>query len=595
MGRDRTRWPWMLALALLAAAPVCAAPPTPAGSPDLAQLFDQLDSDEFDRRAVALEGLQRLCEDPQQLPRVADWIQRLLVSPGLSPEVRTQLAPLLKKLNGTAKVTPPQEADWIAAIEALDSDEFERRTNAVAKIELWLKHDLAVGPILTRLKQRQIAEVDTPSRESLERLQKLANLARGVWLAGDANRWPLKSLEDADLTRWLDTLTREPAESSSHLELARQEVLDRLANPPDLERVLAALKERLGQPNLSIDAQARLDELLQWTKPAMVAEIWNGPRHRTIQHLLIGVPAQVSGAPNPTHFDQIDDRKAHCVSGNSLTLGDWPVGVFFPSPRTPAWSTQFFLFNLPTPRARLAYERSVERPEHERFRELTRRSTARWLEDRKALAPGEIVMLGQLDRATILDFVPRYLQTVDDASLEVTAALPDALQSRHSLLCLTLATYGEASLGRALSDPKLQQRVDCPGGLWPRLAMVAIGGQTEWPGLDAALAEIVADDQIPAEVISQYDIRATAAALLLTRGGLSVSAFGLETDKLREQELRDVLQQVAMSDELRFNGTVMQAGQTSFTTPIYKFTDDTDRRRVQTWWQTRESAKSAQP
>ncbi|MBL8828822.1 MAG: hypothetical protein JNM18_17720 [Planctomycetaceae bacterium] len=595
MGRDRVFWPSLLALALLAGVPVCAAPPVPARPADLGQLFEQLDSDEFDRRADALQHLQLLCDDPQQLPRVAEWVQRLLVSPGLSPEVRTQLAPLLKKLNGTSKVTPPQEADWIAAIEALDADEFERRTNAAAKIELWLKHDLAVGPILTRLKQRQAAEVDAPSRESHERLTKLANLARGMWLTAEADRWPLKPLEGADLNRWLDTLTREPTAAPLPLELARQELLDRLANPPDLERVVTALKDRLGQPNLSVDAQMRLDELLQWTKPAMVAEIWNGPRHRTIQHLLIGVPAQVSGAPNPTHFDQIDDRKAHCVSGNSLTLGDWPVGVFFPSPRTPAWSTQFFLFNLPTPRARLAYERYVERPEHERFRDLTRRSTARWLADRTALTPGEIVMLGQLDRAAILEFVPRYLRTVDDASLEVVAALPEALQSRHGLLCVTLATYGDAAVGRALSDPKLQERVDCPGKIWPRLAMIAIGGQTEWPGLDAALAEIVADDRVPDELISQLDIRATAAALLLTRGGLAPSAFGLEPDKLREQDLRDVLQQVAMSDELRFKGTVMQSGQATFTTPIYKFTDDADRRRVQTWWQSREAAKSAQP
>jgi hypothetical protein len=590
MFRNRGVLGWMLVLALLATSPGSAAPPV-----DLSQLIAELDSDEFDRRDEALTHLLRLSDDPQQLPQLAEQVQKLLASPDTSYEVRAQLAPLIKKLGAAVKVAEPTTAELNAAIEALDHNEFTQRAGAGAQIELWLSRDLAVGPIFARLKQRQYDDANEPSRELLDRLTALANRARGAWLTADVKRWPLPPIEDKILAELLDTISRDPIESESNVESARQELLDRLSHPPDVDRVVAALKERLASPELPVDARTRLDELLQWTKPAMVAEIWNGNHHRTIQHLLIDVPAQVAGAPNPTHFDKIDDRTAHCVTGNSLTLGDWPVGVYFPSPRTPAWSTQFFLFNLPTARARLAYERHVERPEHERFRELSQRSTARWLADRAALSPGEIIMLSQLDRATILDFVPRYLRTVDDATLDVNAPLPDSLQSRHSLLCLTLGLYGDQAVGRALCDAALQKRVDCPAGLWPRLAIVAIGTRDGWPGLDSVLAEIVADDKLTEEVLNQLDIRATAASLLLTRAGLSASAFGLEPDTIRQHELRDIVQQISYSDEsrltTRFSGNAGEA----FVTPIFKFADEASRSKVLSWWRSREAAKPVRP
>jgi len=59
------------------------------------------------------------------------------------------------------------------------------------------------------------------------------------------------------------------------------------------------------------------------------------------------------GGVRPTHFDRCDDRSAHYVSGNSLSPGDYPVGVAFSHPRQE--NAFFDLVNLPTPRRRMAY------------------------------------------------------------------------------------------------------------------------------------------------------------------------------------------------------------------------------------------------
>src|SRR6185436_7373937 len=105
--------------------------------------------------------------------------------------------------------------------------------------------------------------------------------------------------------------------------------------------------------------EQRLRAVYEWTQPAMVAEIWSAQRHVTIQYLLVDVPQFPEGGLRATHFDSIDERTAHCVSGNSLVPGDYAVGVAIPHPE--GREVMFHLQNLPTPRRRLAYTYKVKR------------------------------------------------------------------------------------------------------------------------------------------------------------------------------------------------------------------------------------------
>src|SRR5262249_10579265 len=144
-------------------------------------------------------------------------------------------------------------------------------------------------------------------------------------------------------------------------------------------------------------AEQRLKSLYEWTRPAMVAEIWSGHHNVTIQYLLIDVPQFPEGGVRATHFDHIDDRTAHCVSGNSLTPGDYPVGVAIPHPE--GRDVIFHLLNLPTPRRRLAYTYRAKRDEGTRLKELSQRTVDQVLADKRILSEQEITILMQLDSA----------------------------------------------------------------------------------------------------------------------------------------------------------------------------------------------------
>ena len=130
------------------------------------------------------------------------------------------------------------------------------------------------------------------------------------------------------------------AAAAQRSETAERELLDLLARDPYVPRVTAALRARLKR-DPGAQAAARLQSLLDWTKPAIVAEIWQRPSPEIQQdrgcalrqNFLVGVSTLWPGAARPVLFDRVDDHVAHCVSGNSLSPGDYPVGEAFPPPK----------------------------------------------------------------------------------------------------------------------------------------------------------------------------------------------------------------------------------------------------------------------
>ncbi|HEY2840870.1 MAG TPA: hypothetical protein VGJ26_17065, partial [Pirellulales bacterium] len=289
------------------------------------------------------------------------------------------------------------------------------------------------------------------------------------------------------------------------------------------------------------EAIDRLQKMHEWTKPAMVAEIWRNHTHDCVQYLEIGVKQYLQAAlnPRPTLFDRIDDRSANCVSGNSLAPGDYPVGVAIPptslAPDIPKDGRMFHLVNLSTPRRRLLYENyQLKRSEERRLTELTERTTAWWLAQKRTLTEREILMLPQLDPVAVSRFVGPYLAAAEDAP---RSEQPDEYamigrHSRHALLCLMLSEIGTHECLPGLADAIRRGRVPGPTERatyhvgW--LAALAIAERDPWPGVDEWLASLIErDDPLHTVRVTPPEVGATAAAMLLVRHGASVSEFGL--------------------------------------------------------------------
>ena len=240
----------------------------------------------------------------------------------------------------------PAEVDRL--VRQVDDDSCAVRLGAVERLRWLSGSPKLIGPILSRLSSDwpilrfppTAIVVWIPFRQTVW----------GHWLTTGRTTWSCRRSRMAQLGRWLDDLAR-PAERprpapgtlrSGRQQIARQELLERLAQGTRARAAQGALQRRLAATT-DAGATARLQERLDLCRPAMVAECWMGRRVLGRQHLLVGVPSKPPGAERPSHFDRIDDRVAHCVSGNSLSPGDYPVGVAFPHPKQPGdcstWST----------------------------------------------------------------------------------------------------------------------------------------------------------------------------------------------------------------------------------------------------------------
>ena len=259
----------------------------------------------------------------------------------------------------------------------------------------------------------------------------------------------------------------------------------------------------------------------------MVAEYWYGRRHTTEQHLLVGVPSQAPIATRPSHFDRIDDRTAHCVSGNTLSPGDYPVGVAFPSPRPP--NGFFHLVNLPTPRRRMAYTHYVRTDESERLAALSRRTLERMLARKSELSVPEVLMLAQLDPREVSRFAGEYFHLVGDRHLlsadPMAAMWHDPRQgrpSRFGMICAQLAVDGTKEATPGLLKAINKDRFLPPSSSAPYrlhwLAALAIAKRDPWPSADTWLAGSISRNEPLVEGRADGpESGATAAGLLLGR------------------------------------------------------------------------------
>jgi hypothetical protein len=511
-----------------------------------------LNSPSYEVRRRAAACVQRWIESPELGGMLAEEFQLRSLQPELPMEVRRRIE-LWRERLPTAHCARPRTqelADLQRLVSLLDDDSYSARVGASQRLQWLAGSESVAAPILVLLKRR-LADGEL-SEESFRRIDEVRQVAWGVWLNRDsagersADR-SLPPVSAAQIEHWLDDLMRPDSDRDLHGSLyrrvARQSLMDALAEDAEMPRVKAAIETRL-RGTLNQDTRSALRTLLDLTRPAIVAEVWSDHKlQEPEQRLVIGEPRRFSEAANPSCFDRADDRLAHCVSGNSLTPGDYRVGVAFPAPHKGPGEREavFHLVNLPTPRRQVAYSYYVKTDAAARLAKISRRTLDRFLGEKKLLSDPELGMLRQLDAREVSRFAARYFFLVDDGPVDEDV---DAMystkrrdiegeSSRFGAVCAQLAVDGTREAMPGLLDAIRQKRFLSPTPLAPYrlewLAAFSIAQRDPWPGVDAWLAENIENQQ--SLDIAHSDaavIGATAAGILLERHHEKPSEFGLQ-------------------------------------------------------------------
>ncbi len=498
---------------LIKAPSVCGAESAPSSEStfreQVRQWIQHLDAENYFLRQQAQQQLEQMLAQPETAPLTAEEIRRCLADKAISLEVRHGLDSLQRRFpgafppapSGTDSSPPPIALPTSKQIEALvrqlESDSYAERRGAAEQLKTYLDNPESAGQMLAVFRTR-LARGDI-SADLRRWIDPLWERAWGAWLASSSPSTELSPAQPEEIQRYVDIVARPvPAGSPQALGSLRQaqrQLRMLLARDDQVPLIREAVQRRLDADQLPSEVQARLTELADLCRPAMVAEFWQQRQHRGIQHLLVGVPSQVAGAPRPSHFDYIDDTTAHCVSGSNLTPGHYPVGVAVPHPHQA--DAFFHLVNLPTPRRRMAYDYLVQRDVRVRLAEITQRTCQYYSGRRQPLSEREILVLAQLEPKQWSRFASEFLRNMADQPLGQEEGQTAAGQtSRNGLLCMILADQGlkEAAPGllEALSQGRILPPTPEAPYAWGWIAALAIAARDPWPEVDDWLAGVAA-------------------------------------------------------------------------------------------------------
>lgn len=546
-----------------------------ADQPDVPKLFHgevtrliaDLDNDNYNIRDRAAKRLDELIARPELGKFLSERFHRTLIRIDISFEVRKRLEGLKKKLPDTPPPpvgdVSPEELDGL--VRQLDDDSYAARLGAAARLDWLLGEPKLVCPLMVRLKQRLTDErLTTETRRPIEAAWRRA---RGVWLVGGAMpNESLPKVSDRQIAGWLDGLERSDRRSDA----AERELLDLLVRDKYVPKLKEMLAERLARGQNHI-AAARLQALLDWTKPAMVAEFWQNRKWLGEQHLLVDVPSQSAGAVRPSHFDRIDDHTAHCASGNSLSPGDYPVNIAFPHPTQE--DAFFRLINLPTPRRRMTYPYTTKTDDATRLKAISRRTLDQLAAERRLLSESELVMLASLDPVEMSRFAGKHFLALEDGSTAATGPPRwGGRPSRFGMICAQLAQDGTKDAAPGLIEAISKGRFMPPTPMspykWHLIAALSIASRDPWPKSDRWLADCLkSDEPLIEKETDLYDetptLDATAAAILLLRHDQTPSRFGLI--QIEDPTL----------NQIRLN--------------TYRFENEAGRKKMRQWWAEKKS------
>lgn len=550
------------------------------------RLIQDLDSEEYAVRQAAVGKLNRLVTQTNYGDLLAAVFDRVLVTGNTSFEVRRHLETLRRELpkRPLASVDTVPAEEIVQLITQLEAADYGARLSAGKRLEWLLGNPKLVGPVFDGLRQR--LDRESLAADATQWLQPLYVRAHEARLLDPSFSCTLPVVPEEKIAGWIDELARSAdSERTASQERAARALGDVLVRETYVPKIRQLLQARLARGELPPEATLRLQELLDLTVPRMTAEFWTARRLEGVQRLVVNVPQWGAGAQRPSHFSRIDDKLAHCESGQNLATGDYPVGVAFPHPKEPNFIIQ--LVNLTSPRQKILYAYLERGPQKRRFIELSRRTVDAFLARKQPLAITDLRVLWQLDPAEMSRFAGRFFAVgesftskenseesissplrVDDLSLNYEfVRLTGGAADPEILLCAFLAAGGtrEAIPGLlgALGRGRITPRSNAPCQL-PWIAALAIAGRDPWPGVDAWLAQQLSRTEPLVRREEQGpELAATAAGLLLVRQKLSVDNFGL-----------------VMAD----HPILRSAGLCG-----YRFTSPESREKVLRWWNRRQS------
>lgn len=528
----------------------------------------ELDDEKFDVRSQAEDSLRTLLARPELQPLLARRFSEVLLSAQTSAEVRARVECLAKDLPGGIPADGPAAIAEIAPLlDQLDADSLANREVAQRRLATMLKKPELVGHVYLELKKR-LADTQL-ARQARSFLEPLVDQAREAWLQSDPKLVVLPPVSEQQVNVWLDELVRlDEAVLAERLRRAAayREIMDVMAREDAQPIVLRLIAQKI----TSGDAGAtQLADIAEYARPALAAEVWEHEdgdwehrKHRTVQYLLVNVPQynDTLMGRRATHFDRIDDKTAHCVSGASLVEGDYPVRVAIPHPD--GTEVMFHLTNLSTTRRRLLYEIEVKRDESTRLAAITRRTFDDFAARQGDLDENHVFVLAQLDPTTVSQQVGKFFQNVPNQKLDGDISRQRTV---HAGMCYALTRIGTHEavpalerLARAAKPDNLEQS-SLTHMAW--IAALMIAQRDPWSDTDNWLAGLIDEKQpLSNSELPPPELGACAAALLLDRHGVSLGSFGLESP----------------GD--------MVIGRLRMTR--YRFASAKDRQRVKDWWDT---------
>lgn len=546
------------------------------------RLLTLLDSDQPHEREEAAADLKQWLGTKVDAARLREFAAASAVA-GESFEARQRLATLwgpdaAVDLAAGGSVSDRDLDHWL---DDLDGDDFNERQAARDRLRRSAEEPKLTAALLWKIKRRLDADDVAPHTE--RQLVEMYDAARRTWLSMRAAPPPDARLTPDQLRRWVEVVG-EAKDPDRSIRRAERELLDALLNDALVPVVRAALDERLRQP-VTAAAEGRLLKLREWTMPAMVAEIWTrreedgawATRQVTAQYLLVNVPWRNPDAPgdHASHFDYVDDERAHCVDGYTLAPGDYPVHAAFPHPSRDGVSF-FHIVNLPTPRRRMEFESRLwaeyqtNLDQDRRLTEVSERTCRRLLEEKVPLSEAMIPTLLCFDGKVVSRFLSDWWKRPR------TFPLPEEQAARESMLCFIASRTGtletlpglvSAAEKHALGKLSDERPVDL---LWG--AALCAAERTASKGSDDWLADHVRSEA-PLLAGQMGDVGATAAAALLKRYHRNPADWGLEPVPL-ERAMHEQLER--LSPGFR----------------VYYFARPAERARVLTWWREAAAARS---
>jgi hypothetical protein len=547
---------WVIVAALAVASPLNGSEPEPAPDAQLSRLIDELGNDDFQVRQQAAERLAELATDDERREGLARLVRAALDRVETPYEARRQLEQLSPLLPPVKPEMPPDvsDAELDQLIGMLDGETYGQRIGAAARLASLVERPAFACRIVERL--RPLRRGATLSRQTRQRVEPIWDKAQLTWLSSDPRTWQFPPVAEEQIDQMLHLLVRPlppPAadgslqETRARLERTRRlsqrgaaqgDLLALLVRDDQTSRVKAAVDERLAAGQIDDDARQRLSELAEWMRPWLAVELWTERKVTSILELPVGVPYESPMAPRPTLFDRCDGRMAHCTSDAALGPRDYPVGVLFPHPSFLRSDSQFVIFDLPTPRSRLAYHYRIKNNRDQRLPELSERTLARLAAEKRPLKQAELLMLPSLDAHAVSRFAGKYLLAVGDPPP------PDKVQeeragrgSPYESFCNMLVEIGtheavpgilNAIKSGSLTKPTLMSP-DKPQGDWRWVAALAILASDPGPDADRILPDLIGlTDPLVLNGESPCDVGATAAAILVDLHKVALEKFGLE-------------------------------------------------------------------